>query len=102
MGTDDCVHGRFGWLFEMGANWWHHFQRAGGPIHSWGSTPGMETTMLLRAEGPTHPNGETAWREFGTFIGTLSHIRYARMYKLQTTRFAPRFFAHPVEAQGRQ
>jgi hypothetical protein len=37
----------------------------------------METTMLLRwAEGPTHPNGVTAWREFGAFIGMLSHIRY--------------------------
>jgi len=41
-----------------------------------GSAPGMETTMLLRAEGPTHSNGETVWREFGAFTGMLSHIRY--------------------------
>jgi hypothetical protein len=36
----------------------------------------METTMLLRAEGPTHPNRETAWSKFRVFIGMLSHIRY--------------------------
>jgi hypothetical protein len=44
-------------------------------IPDWGNAPGMETTMLLRAEGPTHPNDETVWREFRAFIGMLSHIR---------------------------
>jgi hypothetical protein len=45
-------------------------------IPDWGNAPGMKTTMLLRVEGPTHPNGDTAWRGLGAFIGTLSHIRY--------------------------
>jgi len=45
-------------------------------ISAWRNAPGMETTMLLRAEGPTHPNRETAWSKFRVFIGMLSHIRY--------------------------
>jgi hypothetical protein len=45
-------------------------------IAAWGNAPGMETTTLLRAEGPIHPNGETARREFGASIRMLSHIRY--------------------------
>jgi hypothetical protein len=32
--------------------------------------------MRLRAEGPTHPNGETAWSEFGAFIEMLLHIHH--------------------------
>jgi hypothetical protein len=34
----------------------------------------MEATVLFRAEGPTHPNGETVWKEFGAFIEMLPHI----------------------------
>jgi hypothetical protein len=45
-------------------------------IPAWGNAPGMETTMLLRAEGPTHPNGETVWREFLASIELLPHMRY--------------------------
>jgi hypothetical protein len=45
-------------------------------IPAWGNAPGMETAMLLRAEGPTHPNGETVWRDFSAFIGMMLHIRY--------------------------
>jgi hypothetical protein len=37
-------------------------------IPAWGNAPGVKTTMLSRAEGPTHPNGETVWREFGTYL----------------------------------
>jgi hypothetical protein len=36
----------------------------------------MERRMILRAEGPIHPNREIVWREFGAFIGTSPHIRY--------------------------
>jgi len=39
-----------------------------------GNAPGMEATVLFRAEGPTHPNGETVWKEFGAFIEMLPHI----------------------------
>jgi hypothetical protein len=27
----------------------------------------MERRMILRAEGPIHPNREIVWREFGAF-----------------------------------
>jgi hypothetical protein len=45
-------------------------------IPAWGNAPGMERTTFLRAEGPTHPNGETVWRDFSASIGMMSHIRY--------------------------
>jgi hypothetical protein len=77
MRTDDSIHRRFCSLFEMGIGYLRHFQRAGGPIHnSLGQRPRLETIMLLRAEGPTHLNGETLWRESGAFIGVLFHIRH--------------------------
>jgi hypothetical protein len=45
-------------------------------IPAWGNAPGMERTTLLRAEGPTHPNGETVQRDFSAFVGMMSCIRY--------------------------
>jgi hypothetical protein len=45
-------------------------------IPAWRNAPGMETTMLLRAEGPTYPNRETAWSNLCAFIQMLSHVRY--------------------------
>jgi len=65
-------------------------------IPAWRNAPGMETTMLLRwAEGPTHPNGETVWKEFDAFIGMMSHIRC--LYCMNSSaRFGE---AHPLHQQ---
>ena len=77
MGTDDWIHRRFRSLFELGIDYLPDFQRAGGPIHiNLGQRPRLETIMLLRAEGPTHLNGETRGRESGAILGILFHIRH--------------------------
>ena len=43
-------------------------------IPDWRNAPGMETTMLSRAEGLPHPSRETVWSKFRAIIRMLSHI----------------------------